>query len=197
MNSISLWWTVPVTVSLIVACFSFAYLVVRRPSIALPLAIGSSVFASSLFVFRLTIMDEVLFAVILISGAGYFFLARRRWNFGQLDRVQVLQLAIFAVLMVYFAVEAARGALVLEGMRKTRWVAFHLVLLGFSLALAGNILAKPDPRAVLRAVIAAGLAYFAGYLFWGLPPRRSEAPTGTCFRHTSGLQPRTRRCLRR
>ena len=167
VNGISLWWTVPVTASLIVACFSFAYLVVRRPSIALPLAIGSSVFAASLLVFRLTIMDEVLFAVILISGVGYFFLARRKWNFGQLDRVQVLQLAIFAVLMVYFGVEAARGALVLESLRKTRWVAFHLMLLGFSLALAGNILAKPDPRAVLRAVIAAGIAYYLAYLFWG------------------------------
>jgi hypothetical protein len=95
----------------------------RARVLAYPLLVTFAIGGSGMMPLGYAIVDEVLCGLVVLS---VLWALRRRaaTSAGRWDGLDRLQLLVFLLMTAYFEFQAVRGMLVLDSLRKVRWVAF-------------------------------------------------------------------------
>ena len=143
-----------------------------RPKLILPSLIFSLVFGSGLMPKGLTIVDEALVASLL-SGILFVWIRNRNQVISPVtlpvrDVLFEIHRWVFIVFTLYLVFQCARGMIVMDSVRKVRWIIFFVVLGGFSAILDRIKGTAPDRSQVAMWVVKSTIFYLVFYLIHGV-----------------------------
>jgi len=140
----------------------------RDLSLTYPMLLVVSIVGSGLMPLGYSLVDEVLAGFVLLGGIGALLRRPRSQAAALDDRLDRVHLVLFLVMVAYFEFQAVRGLIVLESLRKLRWVAFFALVGLIPIVLRVAAVSRPSSRDIAKMVTASGLAYFSLYMLVGL-----------------------------
>jgi len=115
-----------------------------------------------------TLVDEYLIGSVLFGGL--LAMLRKVINLQKIKRDiwDDLHIWIFLLMIVYMIAQSFRGLLLLESLRKSRWVIYYGMLGVLSLILSNKGFPIPNAKKLSLIVSGSGLIYLISYLAHGL-----------------------------
>lgn len=126
-----------------------------------PILLTAAIIGSGMMPLGYAVVDEVLAGVVVL-GALWALRGGRgevsEWDAGRLPR---LHLVVFLIMVAYFELQAIRGMIVLESLRKVRWVLFFPLMGLIPIVLRLSPHTRWTAEALARPVLWSALAYTA------------------------------------
>ena len=142
--------------------------VARRPKLFWPLLVFVSVGTAGLMVGGYTFIDEYLIGFVLIGGLLAILTGAITIRKSTEDIWDHLHIWIFLLMVLYMIFQSLRGLVLLESLRKSRWVIYYGMLGVLSFMVSNKGFPVPNARKVSLMVSGSGLVYLLLYLAHGL-----------------------------
>jgi hypothetical protein len=158
------WWLLIAVMVLIVAG-----MVARRPKLFWPMLVIGSITTSGIIVAReFTFLDEFFLGAVIFGGFMAISLGAVTLYKPHEDKWDYIHRLMFFLMIIYMIIECARGMILLESLRKIRWIIYFSMLGVLSFMLSKKAFSVPNRRKLSLIISISTLIYFVTYTVYGL-----------------------------
>jgi hypothetical protein len=161
-----------ILILVVLFCGVLFFVATYRPTWVGPALIASLIFGSGLMPLGLTIVDEV-WVGSLMMGILFVWMRSKSVEISAAtpsgrDVLYEIHRWVFIVFTLYLIFQCARGLIVMDSLRKVRWIVFFVVLGIFSAILDRSKETAPDRSQVAMWVVKSTIVYLVFYLIHGV-----------------------------